>query len=177
MRWFWIDRFTEFTRGQRAVSLKNVSLAEEHLHGYLPGYPFHPSSLVLEGLAQTGGLLLGELKQFKERLVLAKISRLTTYFVPRPGDTLRYTAELESVGSEGARVVATSHVGDQLQADAELFIAVLPQDDEGEKLFEPREFARLLQMLRIYEVAVDQEGQPLQMPEELRVDHSVPTPG
>lgn len=172
MRWFWIDRFTQFVSGHKAVSLKNVSLAEEHLHGYLPGYPFHPPSLVLEGLAQTGGLLLAELTEFKQRLVLAKVSRLTTHFVPRPGDTLRYVAELDSVGPEGARIAATSHVGERLQAEAELFIAVLPSGTEavGESLYEPREFAQLLRILRIYEVGVDQEGNPLQMPSDLVVE-------
>ena len=166
MRWFWIDRFTEFVSGKRAVAIKNVSLAEDHLHSNLPGYPFHPSSLVLEGLAQTGGLLLAELKEFKERLVLAKVSRLTTRFLPRPGDTLRYSAELESVGAEGARVVAQSHVGDDLQADAELFIAVLPVGVEDEQLFDPQEFGQLLRVLRIYEVAVDAAGKRLEMPQE-----------
>ena len=176
MRWFWIDRFTQFVSGQRAVSIKNVSLAEEHLHGYLPGYPFHPASLVLEGLAQTGGLLLAELTQFKQRLVLAKVSRLITHFVPRPGDTLRYTAELDSVGREGARIKSTSHVDEQLQAEAELFIAVLPSDSESnpDKLYEPREFAQLLRILRVYEVGVGQDGQPLQMPSDLIGEPAVP---
>ena len=168
MRWFWIDRFTEFVSGKRAASVKNVSLAEEHLHGYLPGYPFHPPSLVLEGLAQTGGLLLAEQSNFQERLVLAKVSRFVTHFVARPGDTLRYVAELESVGPEGARVVAQSFVGDDVQSDAELFIAVLPQGEHAQKLFEPHEFAQLLRVLRVYDVAVDENGDRLQMPEAFR---------
>ena len=57
MRWIWIDRFVEFESGRRAVAIKNVSLAEEHLHDHFPGYPIMPNSLITEGLAQTGGLL------------------------------------------------------------------------------------------------------------------------
>ena len=75
MRWFWIDRFIEFEQGRRAVALKNVSLAEEHLHDHFFGYPVMPHSLVVEGIAQTGGLLVGECNEYKERVVLAKISK------------------------------------------------------------------------------------------------------
>ena len=37
MRWYWIDRFTEFESGRTATAVKNVSLAEEHLHDHFPG--------------------------------------------------------------------------------------------------------------------------------------------
>ena len=55
MRWFWIDRFEEFVSGQSAVAIKNFSLGEETFHGYFPGHPVMPGSLILEGIAQTGG--------------------------------------------------------------------------------------------------------------------------
>ena len=64
MRWFWIDRFTELQSGQYAKSIKNVTLAEEHLHDHFPGFPVMPGSLMLEGMAQTGGILLGEKNNF-----------------------------------------------------------------------------------------------------------------
>ena len=46
MRWIWIDRFEEFESGKRAVAIKNVSLAEEHLHDHFPGRPVMPNSLL-----------------------------------------------------------------------------------------------------------------------------------
>jgi 3-hydroxymyristoyl/3-hydroxydecanoyl-(acyl carrier protein) dehydratase len=52
MRWFWVDRFEEFVRCRRAVAIKAVTLAEEHLHDHFPGAALVPNSLVLEGLAQ-----------------------------------------------------------------------------------------------------------------------------
>ena len=55
MRWFWIDKFTEFISGRRAVAIKNVSLSEEHLVDYMPGYPLLPASLIVEGLAFEDG--------------------------------------------------------------------------------------------------------------------------
>ena len=39
MRWFWVDRFLEFESGRHATAVKNVSLAEEHLHDHFPGVP------------------------------------------------------------------------------------------------------------------------------------------
>jgi len=42
MRWFWIDKFVEFESGKRAVAIKNLSMAEEHLHDHFPGFPVMP---------------------------------------------------------------------------------------------------------------------------------------
>jgi 3-hydroxyacyl-[acyl-carrier-protein] dehydratase len=57
MRWFWIDRFDEFVRGRHATAVKNVSLAEEHMHDHFPGAALMPNSLIVEGMAQTAGAL------------------------------------------------------------------------------------------------------------------------
>ena len=71
MRWYWIDRFIEFESGSRAKAVKNVTLAEDHLHDHFTSYPMLPNSLVVEGLAQTGGLLVCEHNHFAEKVVLA----------------------------------------------------------------------------------------------------------
>ena len=73
MRWLWIDRFLEFERGKSARAVKNLSLAEDLFADHFPGYPVMPAALMLEGLAQTGGILVGEANDFKEKVVLAKI--------------------------------------------------------------------------------------------------------
>src|ERR1041385_3006087 len=92
MRWFWIDKFVEFERGKRAVALKNVSIVEEELDQYHPGFPVFPNSLVIEGMAQTAGLLIGEVSGFEARVVLAKIGKAIFHRHAFPGDQLRYTA-------------------------------------------------------------------------------------
>ena len=53
MRWWWIDKFTEFESGKHAKTVKCVTLAEEQLADYFPSYPVMPHSLIIEGLAQT----------------------------------------------------------------------------------------------------------------------------
>ena len=116
MRWFWIDRFLEFERAKRAVAIKNISLAEDYLTDYMPGYPVFPQALVVEGLAQTGGLLAGEVNGFRERVVLAKVAKAEFHLLARPGDTLTYEAILEDVKSSGAicrgisRQIGRAHV-------------------------------------------------------------------
>ena len=59
MRWLWIDRFLEFHPGKSARAVKNLSLAEDYFADHFPGCPVMPAALMLEGLAQTGGILVG----------------------------------------------------------------------------------------------------------------------
>jgi 3-hydroxyacyl-[acyl-carrier-protein] dehydratase len=110
MRWMWIDRVIELKPRERLVAIKNVSLAEEHLHDHfaadpsrhLPAIPVMPTSLILEGMAQTAGILVGHAEDFKEKVILAKINRAElTRDVP-PGVTLRYTATIERMDAIGA---------------------------------------------------------------------------
>jgi 3-hydroxyacyl-[acyl-carrier-protein] dehydratase len=171
MRWFWIDRFTEFESGRRATAIKNVSLAEEHLHDHFAGQAVMPNALVIEGLAQTGGLLVGEHNQFLERVVLAKLS-LARFDRPAfPGDQLTYRAVIEDIREDGALVHCTSHVGDQRQAEVEMFFAHLDERQDKE-LFEPADFLAMLRMLRLFEVGRQADGQPIPVPAHLAAAES-----
>ncbi len=123
MRWYWIDRFIVFESGRRAKAIKNVSLAEDYLHDHFPGFPLMPRSLIIEGVAQTGGLLVCELSHFTEKVVLAKLPKVIFYSEVFPGDTLIYTAQIEYVHKDGALVTATSHKDGRLQAEMEIVFA------------------------------------------------------
>ena len=102
MRWIWIDAFIDFVSGKRASAIKNVTLAEDHLHDHFPGYPVMPPSLMIEGMAQTAGILVGEARGFEENVILAKIRAATFEDYAVPGDQLRYDAVLESVDERAA---------------------------------------------------------------------------
>jgi 3-hydroxyacyl-[acyl-carrier-protein] dehydratase len=167
MRWFWIDRFTEFESGRTATALKNVSLSEEHLHDHFPGAPVMPNALIIEGIAQTGGLLVGEHSAFAERVVLAKVSKARFHFAAVPGDTLRYQAVIDDIHKDGAIVSGTSHVGAQLQGEVQLFFAHLNEATAGRWLFAPGDLLAMLKLLRVYDVGVDRDGKPLQIPASL----------
>jgi 3-hydroxyacyl-[acyl-carrier-protein] dehydratase len=123
-----------------------------------------PGSLILEGVAQVGGLLVGEVNHFEDRVILAKVSRAHYHRVARPGDTLVYTATLDNIGADGAFVVGTGHVGDQLLAELEIYFAFLNDRSRAKQLFRPDDFVRLLRAYRLFEVGRTQDGEPLEIP-------------
>ena len=167
MRWFWIDRFESFVHGESACALKNVSLAEDYLDALSPGHPVFPSSLVVEGLAQTGGLLVGECNAFRERVVLAKITRAKFHGVGRPGDTLAYHAVIDDVRDDGAMVTARADIGDARLAEVELMFAYLDERIAKHDLFFPADFLCMLRLLRLYDVGRHPDGRPLEIPPHL----------
>lgn len=107
MRWIWIDKFVEFESGRRAVAVKNVSLAEEHLHDHWQAFPVMPASLMIEGMAQTGGILVGQANDFKHDVLLAKITKAEFDGIALPGDQLTYEAEIENLAPEAAGIKGT----------------------------------------------------------------------
>src|SRR5215472_686113 len=104
MRWLWIDRFLEFRRGQSARAVKNLSLAEDIFADHFPGYPVMPGALILEGLAQTGGILVGQANDFQEKVVLAKIPWARFQCDALAGEQLIFDVELLHLRPEGASV-------------------------------------------------------------------------
>ena len=152
MRWIWIDRFIEFESGRRARAIKNLTLAEEHLHDHFFGYPVMPPSLIVEGLAQTGGILVGEVNRFEEKVILAKVPKIIFHFAALPGDTLIYTAEIEHLDPDGGLVRVTSHVGERLQAEGEIVFAHLDDNRRAKNLFEPKNFVFTLKLLGVFDV-------------------------
>jgi 3-hydroxyacyl-[acyl-carrier-protein] dehydratase len=128
MRWIWIDRFTAFESGKSARAVKYLSLAEDYFADHFPGYPVMPACLILEGLAQTGGILVGEAKQFQEKVVLAKVPKAVFHREAVAGQTLTYEAEILVLRDEGASVAARALVGEQVLCEAEIFFAHLDQN-------------------------------------------------
>lgn len=113
MRWMWIDTIVTYEPDKRLVAIKNVSLAEEHLHEHfpatakLPAQPVMPASLMIEGMAQTAGILVGSLRRFKEKVVLAKIQRAEINADVIPGQCIRYDARIERIDPMGAGTSGT----------------------------------------------------------------------
>ena len=95
MRWIWIDTFVDVVSGERASGVKNLSLAEDYLHDHFPGYPVMPPVLMIEGMAQTAGLLVGEARGFAENVILAKIRTAEFEAYARPGDQIQYDVTMD----------------------------------------------------------------------------------
>ncbi len=156
MRWIWIDKILEFRPGEFARAIKNLTLAEEHLHDYLPGYPVMPASLIIEGLAQTGGILVGQAGGFAEKVVLAKIPRADFFGVACAGDQLIYEVTLSDLRSEGAVVDAKAFLNGEILADVEIVFAHLDQS-RANQIFGPKNFVFTQQLLGVLDLARAQE--------------------
>ena len=167
MRWDWIDRFIEFESGKQAKAIKAVSLAEDHLRDHFPSYPVMPKSLIIEGMAQTGGLLACEHGSFREKVVLAKIAKAKFHGEAFPGDTLIYTATVEYIKKDGAMVSAVAHKNGKLHAEMEFVFAHLQEGHEDRTLFEPSTFVTMMRMLGAFDVGHAADGGPLLAPSEL----------
>lgn len=111
MRWLWIDKFVDFVPKTSAVALKNVTMAEEHIHDLFPAFPIVPHTLIIEGMAQTAGVLVGQARDFAEKVILAKISRARFHRLTRAGDVLVFHATIDHLSEHGASVVGVVKAG------------------------------------------------------------------
>lgn len=129
MRWMWIDRVVELEPAKRLVAVKCVSLAEEHLHDHFPArpgagdaarpaLPLMPASLVLEGMAQSAGILVGHAGEFREKVILAKVSRAEFFADATPGRVIRYEATADQITPSGATTRIEAMLHDPAAPDA-----------------------------------------------------------
>ena len=133
MRWIWIDKFIKFESGKQAIALKNVTLAEEHLHDHFPGFPVMPESLCIEAMAQTAGILVGEAKKFQEKVILAKIKKAVFFDYVKPGDTIELEAKVESIAPEAASTSGRITCSDKLVAEIDLMFSHIDQNLAGKE--------------------------------------------
>ncbi len=149
MRWIWIDKFVQFKSRESATTIKNVSLAEEHLHDLYPAFPVVPHSLIVEGMAQTAGILVGEANNFQEKVILAKVGKAVFHRLVRPGETMTFAAKVEQLSEQGASTSGVVKVGEDLVAEIEIMFSHIDQNMAGMKFPEhnfvfTEQFASLL---------------------------------
>lgn len=166
MHWYWIDRITVFRRRQYAEAIKTVTLAEDHLHDHFQYHPVMPASLIIEGLAQTSGLLVGEAFDYKHKVVLAKIPKIVFHQTEaRPGETLIYSATVDAISDGGAMTTVSASKDGELMAEGELVFAFLSDAAFSDQtLFDDGDLLKMMRVFRAYEVAVDENGQRLKVP-------------
>ncbi|MFC1657579.1 3-hydroxyacyl-ACP dehydratase FabZ [Candidatus Moduliflexota bacterium] len=116
-----IDRVIEMEKGTRLVALKNVTVNEEFFNGHFPGFPVMPGVLIVEALAQAGGILAlqdlgGELGSRKIFFMSIEKARFRKPVVP--GDQLRLEVGIERRRSTIWKMDGKAFVGDTLVTDA-----------------------------------------------------------
>jgi len=114
-----IDRVVEIDGSRRAVGIKNVSINEEFFAGHYPGQPIMPGVLIIEAMAQLGGILMAqELEHTGKVAVLLSLDKVKFRRAVTPGDQLIVEAEAIRVKSRTGHVRCQARVGDAHVAEA-----------------------------------------------------------
>jgi 3-hydroxyacyl-[acyl-carrier-protein] dehydratase len=122
-----IDRILEIEEGKRAVVLKNVSIDEPYFSGHFPKEPILPAVLMVEAMAQTGGLAFHS--SFEKEEGIPVLARIEEYRLKRrviPGDQLIIEAEVLHIFSDLAKVNVLAKVEGETVAEGTLILAKAP---------------------------------------------------
>ena len=127
-----VDAITEYEAGRRLVAVKNVTVNEEFFQGHFPGAPLLPAVLMLESLAQVAAILLLQRADApaNARVSLRGVNDAKFRRQVVPGDRLRLEISLGRRRSSLARAQAVAFVGDQVVAEAELLLGLVPDRTE-----------------------------------------------
>ncbi len=121
-----VDRVTSLDKGENIVSFKNVSISEPVFEGHFPGHPIYPGVMILEGLAQAGGLLAFQSmdlskEEVKEKVVYFMSIDKAKFRKPvRPGDRLEYRVSVIKRKGSIWMLDGKAYVDDVLVSEAEL---------------------------------------------------------
>lgn len=110
------------------IGVKSVTMNERFFQGHFPDAPIMPGVLVLEAMAQTGGILIHQKGHFEKTAVLMSLNNAKFRRPVVPGDSLHLHASGVLLSSKGGKVQAKATVNDQLVAEAEIGFALVAMD-------------------------------------------------
>ena len=123
-----VDRIVELDPGKRAVGIKQVTANEPHFTGHFPGRPIMPGVLMVEALAQTAGVAVMTLDEYRGKLGLfAGIDECRFRRMVVPGDTLLLKVTVEKLRGMFGRVRGVGSVDGEVAVEATLSI-IIPRD-------------------------------------------------
>lgn len=127
-----VDRILEMTPGERAVGIKNVTSNEPFFEGHFPEYPVMPGVLIVEAMAQVGGVALLSLNEHAGKMALfAGIDNVRFKRQVKPGDTIRMEVTLGTFRRGIGMGSATATVDGELACRGELMFALVPDETKG----------------------------------------------
>ncbi len=110
------------------VGQKNVTANEEFFQGHFPGVPIMPGVLILEALAQTGGVLLHRKSQSSKIAVLLNINQAKFRRPVVPGDVLILHVHGLHFSQKGGKIQGTAYVADQIAVEADFGFALVDKE-------------------------------------------------
>lgn len=123
-----VDRIIKYVPEKLAVGIKNVTFNEPHFQGHFPGRPIMPGVLIVEAMAQVGGIVLTQMPEFPENglFMFAGIDKVRFRRPVVPGDQLIMTVELLSIKRRRfGKMQGRAEVDGQLAAEGELMFSVV----------------------------------------------------
>lgn len=124
-----VDRILEMNLEENEIlGLKNVTVNEPFFQGHFPGAPIMPGVLLLEALAQTGGILVHQKGYIKKIAVLLNVANAKFRKPVLPGDALLLHAKGIHISGNGGKFQAKAMIGQVLAVEAELSFALVDKD-------------------------------------------------
>lgn len=123
-----VDRIIEMEKGKRAVGIKNVTVNEPFFQGHFPGNPIMPGVLIVEAMAQVGGVAILSLEEYAGKLaVFAGIDGVRFKKQVVPGDVLKMEVELIAIKRGVGKAKAVATVDGKLACQGELMFAIVDE--------------------------------------------------
>lgn len=121
-----VDRIIHLDlEGDMIIGQKNVTMNEHFFVGHFPEVPIMPGVLILEALAQTGGILVHQKLQTEKIAVLLTVNNAKFRKPVLPGDVLHLHVTGQHISSKGGKVLAKALVNDQIVVEAEIGFALV----------------------------------------------------
>jgi 3-hydroxyacyl-[acyl-carrier-protein] dehydratase len=122
-----VDRIIEYVPGKRAVGIKNVTINEPHFQGHFPGRPIMPGVLIVEAMAQVGGVVMTQITEMEGGLFMfAGIDKVRFRRPVVPGDQLIMTVELLWVKQRRfGKMQGRAEVEGQVAAEGEMMFSLV----------------------------------------------------
>ena len=122
-----VDRIVEVEQGKRIVGIKNVTINEPFFQGHFPGHPVMPGVLVIEAMAQVGGMMLmGAFENPKDKVVyFMGIDKVKFRKPVVPGDQIRFELEMLHFRGRNCRMGGVGYVDGKPVAEAEMTARVM----------------------------------------------------
>jgi 3-hydroxyacyl-[acyl-carrier-protein] dehydratase len=121
-----VDRIIDYVPGEKAVGIKNVTFNEPHFQGHFPGRPIMPGVLIVEAMAQVGGVVLTQIPGISGLCLFAGIDKVRFRRPVIPGDQLVMTVTVITIKRQRfGKMQARAHVDGQLVCEGELMFSVV----------------------------------------------------